>query len=1253
MSSLYRKCPRLAVITMFLVTVAFSTGCSDDASWKSLQVTPAVEYAVQPVMGLISPQIEFGGRDTIWIIARGVLLHSPDGGKRWSKRLVEETTGSEFDVFDSTVKGTTVWLATACRVVRSSDSGMHWVESASVPECEGGPLGGLAVSGNRVWLATAARLFETDGRLTHWTEPLWLDSDTTAFSDIISSDRWVWLLGENDRIYFAPVQNPGAFHEHELGTEYTLRFASASGDTIFIHHQASELEQPDLFRLVVTAQEQLQELDASPLREHGTGPVALPQRLWWVTQGKDLFHFDSAGRRQRVLTAPTEIEVVNGTSERALAITAEGAVAVSPRGDVINRLFEPSGSACAVERRGDFWYMYLNDGSTSRADSTFLWEWPGENPDLSLAACAVGRTVWAVRTELDGENLLSRTSLLRRSGERWITIRGLTTWERRPPIWIHADGDRIWAMGRRADGELQLVRSLDDGRRWDSVDLSGIIQGSLHGFGSQIWALRETSLTDSAAQLVVLAGARSGKAVLKAPPASNDAWMAGDSVWIATDNFIHFTADWGENWEQRAAPSGESLYRIVKSGPVLSVRAGTPNAYGWYSSTDAGINWNSDLGFEEVLPGTGSAALPWEMGSATAGMLVPRTIFPRIVSYRITHSLTQARLEIQLDTTTAAKGTIADSFSFELGGVDAHDRTRGEYDTFKDACRREESVARWTCTFSPEAAGIRPGDEGYLRLTLRRGEFRHAYPLPAFTFLPLWRRLPSSILWAVAGYSAILIVAVFLYLLKPLWLHRLYWTLRRYAGQLPWLTGTVAATVIDLLLPFLARHPRVLDAWVEKHAERIDRAFRQLDARLIPPEQYVPLPVDVLRAGAGGSELVVIRRITEPTAEAFRPFFEGKRTLLEILGSGGSGKTTLALRVVGWGLGRSEFSASEERLTRHRLLPVWVDEETKDLLQVAVRQTSTWAEEDVPEEFVRTLLRAGRILVVLDRLSERSAEMQGYVRRAQGQLRVQRMLVTTRAPLTSEAPVTTYLRTRELTFESLARLVSARLAVTDPDPLCRPDELPRPHPCWTAEKQAELTSRITRLFRVSSEGGDEMAIPLQPLLARIAVDEAAMLRKGGSSSEALTQSIPRLIQNYLVSLNPADADEDGLSDAAMLRVAQLAATLELGEKYRPRSFSRAEARTEFALHGWNIDTKPDPLQRLILNGVLVDEGAGYMRFRLDPVAEFVAADAAVQDKAHDQTAWQSLLDSVSAAEADSYYRLLIALRQIRLAQSDP
>jgi len=112
--------------------------------------------------------------------------------------------------------------------------------------------------------------------------------------------------------------------------------------------------------------------------------------------------------------------------------------------------------------------------------------------------------------------------------------------------------------------------------------------------------------------------------------------------------------------------------------------------------------------------------------------------------------------------------------------------------------------------------------------------------------------------------------------------------------------------------------PEVLDAWVARSAPKIEAALQQLD--LFKQRQiYVALPV---RIGEGGA------LIERPSAEAFRPMFARDRTIISIVGGGGSGKSTLACALARWAIAVDPI----ERLTPHRILPVFIVQETTNLL---------------------------------------------------------------------------------------------------------------------------------------------------------------------------------------------------------------------------------------------------------------------------------------------------------------------------------
>jgi hypothetical protein len=843
-------------------------------------------------------------------------------------------------------------------------------------------------------------------------------------------------------------------------------------------------------------------------------------------------------------------------------------------------------------------------------------------------------------------------------------------------LWVNSAGNRVWIVISQSSGAANAIQSVDGGHEWRPLIPDRSPPLRLKAFGDLVWTLRESTTTASSpanldTSLEILS-ANGWKRTIALPSRSVDAWVSGDSIWaVSPDGHVWFTQDQGGRWQRRKVPStGYELSEINASARGIVVNARSGEDVTDFVSSDAGVSWQSfDSEELDQLVDSPSDTLLW----AGNGVWLPYRIHPRITRFKPDQRLTRIRVNFELDTMRMRRANL-DSVEFEIAGVNGHGYSRGEYDTFPKACSRRGMTLSWSCSVVPAEAGIRPGEAVSLRVTMIEGRFRHAYTLPTFTYHPLWRRVPAPILGGVAAYLMLLITAGLLCWLQPLWLHTVYWYLHRHASNIPWVAGDLATFFLAAVLPYFAHHQRVLNAWVDKHADKVSRALRS-DHRLTPPEQYVPLPIAAFDRSLQSVQLTETERIAEPTAVHFRPRIEANRTLIEIIGAGGSGKTTLAVRLAFWGLGSPESDSVapqndlglKRRLAAHRMLPVWVDEEMgsdaqRDLLAVCTRQLAAWTGEEIHQAFTRSLLTKGRLLVVIDRFSERSKETREYLQHVHGRLRVQRMIVTSREPTRFEARVTTRLVTLDLTFESLARMIAARLAFMDPaDGLSGAADLREkdesvtcdvteqglvPDPYWTPERQAQLAARITRIFRVESSGDKHSTMPLQPLLVRLAVDEAVALRRAGASPGALAASVPRLVENYLVSLNPADAD-NGLTHAAMLRAAQLAALVELDRNFRPRAFSREEARRMFRQEGWNVESGPDPLDWLVRNGVMKNEGGSYFRFQLDPIAEYVAADATVQTTAYDAQAWREVLEKVEASGASSYRTLLVAFRQIR------
>ena len=167
---------------------------------------------------------------------------------------------------------------------------------------------------------------------------------------------------------------------------------------------------------------------------------------------------------------------------------------------------------------------------------------------------------------------------------------------------------------------------------------------------------------------------------------------------------------------------------------------------------------------------------------------------------------------------------------------------------------------------------------------------------------------------------------------------------------------------------------RVLDRWVGNHAADARTKLAQRDT-VRDRAFWVPLPVRV-----EGQKLY-----PELSVNDVRPFFEQRQLHILIHGDGGTGKTSLACQIANWGLA----PASEQRLRPHLMIPVILEsdfvqsadgklDDVEGLLREQIKVV-TGARKDLPPQFIKELCSTGRVLIIIDSLSERSGAVRDYL----------------------------------------------------------------------------------------------------------------------------------------------------------------------------------------------------------------------------------------------------------------------------------
>lgn len=222
-----------------------------------------------------------------------------------------------------------------------------------------------------------------------------------------------------------------------------------------------------------------------------------------------------------------------------------------------------------------------------------------------------------------------------------------------------------------------------------------------------------------------------------------------------------------------------------------------------------------------------------------------------------------------------------------------------------------------------------PGETAFFDISLKTG-----YDVDTYTFSQRydpWHWLRENRKTLLEGAAVLVLVSMqFLFMaFRPLWNMRIYQAIGvadidKLAG-IPWVGPPLYVIVkIGPIVPWAAQwfatRSRTLDAWVRSHSSLIERHWNQetlpaktsgLMGTTADFASYVPLPVP------NSGEMIY-----EPSANSFSSLVSS-RTVIEIVGPGGVGKTTLARQLGFWALRGGRPGG----FLKHPMIPVRIDED--------------------------------------------------------------------------------------------------------------------------------------------------------------------------------------------------------------------------------------------------------------------------------------------------------------------------------------
>jgi photosystem II stability/assembly factor-like uncharacterized protein len=1146
-----------------------------------------------------------GTGQRLWAVGdRGTILHSANGGTMWSEQ-VSQTQALLYSVHVSTdgqrlcAFGVPGYLRDneLNVILQSTDGGKTWTKRQAPSRDRVIQVGADC---QHLWAPgrDGVLLHSADGGNT-WTENTTLTQVRSAHVGYDGQDLWVIaadphspqhqqsaaLLHSSDAGKTWEVQTSGAtiaslraLRAHSDGRQVWAISEGREGSTILSSGDAGKSWTPQTSGAIFLS-----------IYAHSDG-----RRLWAVGGGGVIIHSEDGGATWSPQTDPNEIRIrsIQPQSDgRGLwAVGSEGLILHSDDSGLtwsqkasLNGIYL---TAIHVNADGQRLWAIGRQGMMLRAPGTILRSMDGgktwkQTPSVTEADLRAihghvdGRRLWIVGD--DGTILYSADS-----GERW-QKQEIGSWSRRydlSSMYLHPDGQRLWAVGGKRSvalyGEVGvIIHSRNGGKDWEPQRIAGkpMLEGS----------------------------------ILKSIYGNSD----GRRLWVVGEHgTILYSSDGGENWSQQTSPARSNLYYV--SGQGSGVQLWVVGARGTILySADGGTIWSQlrspNEGVLTSIHVTTEGDRLWALGE---GMLIgaPGDPYPRPKEVRLRE--------------IAGKGAVLDVrlLSIQEGENDPVFRLTGDSKGLWN--QRPSSDVRlvrtsragsdvWSLEFSPEdTMNVHRGESMHLKLDIetdRSGEiFREAFDLGNFRYHP-WR--PSAVHYGIAGLLLIPVSLTVLLFAAPLYVLTIF---RR--SRLPMLLDQFPVAGWALLVRFAAKiatleffleHQRVLDAWVRQHSARA-MELHEGDADRLGSPVYVELPIRS-----------VSERYERPRARDFAPFFAGRPAVVQIIGPGGSGKTSLALQIGRWALATRQ----QQKLLPTTAIPVLVDEETTDLPAVVLRKLRARFDSELTADFMNALLRKKRVLVIFDRVSELSEATRQTIQTIHGSHPgINTLIITTRheVPFEFGRPVTLwpeYLGTENLLHFALWLLPN----------LSRSGQ---PSHSYFSEMshQLDLGTRFEKIMQFRSRSA---VPPVTPLLVRLYLEQAVEIINQGRSLDEMPPSIPELFVAYLKAVHRS-ARPSGLSNERMLTGAQEIAAEMLKERYVPKEVPKTRLEQRLSKFDW-FSNECDPIQALLSSGVLTARDVGaesLVRFTLDPVAEFFAAKAYGDHCGSDKSRWNELKENV-------------------------